>query len=170
MPNFHPDLVAAVRPFLGPSEEVWAVYPSSRRSLVVTGSRMFVLGRETPEVHGLEEFIAMRRPTERLVLLERRAGMAIALHIDPHDEHGIQALTVIGLLFAIASKANGRPLSGPPRAQAAPHGRVLPTMRCRHVVRATAGSRLARRAVCHVGAARRRAGGREPAELVPGAC
>jgi hypothetical protein len=100
LPNIHPQLVASVVPFLEPGEEVWAVYPARRRSLVATGTRLFLVGPSGAMAHPLHEFELMRRPRPSLVLLHWRAGGALRIALNPLDEHGIQALRVIGLLVA----------------------------------------------------------------------
>lgn len=131
MPNFHPQLVALVAPLLEPGEEVWAVYPARRRSLVATGSRLFLVSPGATIAHPLADFVQMRRPRPSLVLLQLRAGGSMRIALDPSDEHGIQALTVIGLLLAGVSRAHRPVLGGPEPARAAPTVRhLLPTRRC----------------------------------------
>jgi hypothetical protein len=127
MPNFHPKLVAAVAPLLEPGEEVWAVYPSTRRSLVATGSRLFLVSPDGLTAHHLHEFELMRRPRPSIVLLQRRSGGAMRIALDPADEHGIQALTVIGLLVAHIARRNAAVPDQPAPASSAPfprHGLV----------------------------------------------
>ncbi len=123
MPNFHPQLVAAVAPFLDPGEEVWAVYPAERRSLVATATRLFLVGPDGTVAHQLGEFELMRRPRPSLVLLQRRGGGAMRIPLDPRDEHGIQALTVIGLLVARIARPRGFVPGHAAPARAAPSPR-----------------------------------------------
>ncbi len=120
MPNFHPQLVASVAPFLEPGEEVWAVYPAKRRALVATGTRLFLVGPDGTIAHPLRDFLLMRRPRPSLVLLQRRAGGAMRIALDPRDEHGIQALTVIGLLIANIARPNPHVPDRPAPARVAP--------------------------------------------------
>lgn len=133
MPNFHPQLVAAVAPFLDPGEEVWAVYPAEHRSLVATAKRLFLVGPDRTIAYPLREFELMRRPRPSLVLLQRRGGGAMRIPLDPRDEHGIQALTVIGLLVASVARprsfvpghAVAARVAPSPRHRLATHGFVL---------------------------------------------
>ncbi|HEY5630320.1 MAG TPA: hypothetical protein VIR16_12505 [Candidatus Limnocylindrales bacterium] len=120
MPNFHPQLVASVAPLLEPGEEVWAVYPAKPRSLVATATRLFLVSPVGTSALPLREFALMRRPRPSLVLLQRRAGGAMRIALDPLDEHGIQALTVIGLLVANVARPHAVQPNQPAPARAAP--------------------------------------------------
>lgn len=139
MPNFHPHLVAAVAHLLEDDEEVWAVYPAARNALVATGRRLFVIGREGVATHPLEEFVLLRRASPTLALLQRRAGGTMAVRVDPRDEHGVQALTVIGLLIAMAARP-ARQLHDPAPARSGPPRRRRRRV-WRHMVIVTEGDR-----------------------------
>lgn len=139
MPNFHPHLVAAVAHLLDDDEEVWAVYPAARNAMVATARRLFVIGREGVAVHPLEEFVLLHRASPTLALLQRRTGGTMAVRVDPRDEHGVQALTVIGLLIAMAARSANRPDDPAPA-----RSRPLPRRRrrvWRHMVIVTDGDR-----------------------------
>lgn len=134
MPNFHPHLVAAVSPLLEAGEEVWAVYASPRTSLVATATRLFIVGRDGTLAWPLDELAVLRRTRPSLVVLEWRSGRALPVRVDPRDEHGIQALTVIGLLLAIAAKPSMQPGASPP-ARSAPAAPPRPTLRHNAIIR-----------------------------------
>lgn len=138
MPNFHPHLVAAVAQHLEQDEEVWAVYPAARNALVATATRLFVVGRDGVVVHPLHDFVLLHRASPTLALLERRSGGMMAVRVDPRDEHGVQALTVIGLLVAMAGRP-GRQLAEPVAATSAPRRRRRRAWR--HVVIVAHGDR-----------------------------
>ena len=125
MPNFHPRLVALIAPQLGPAEEIWAVYPG-RTSLIATSNRLFVVGRHQAVPHPLTEFEALDRPRTTMALLKRWTGTTISIPIDPGDEHGLQALTVIGLLVALTGRARRPGLEGPAPPSVAPKSRRRP--------------------------------------------
>ncbi len=134
MPNFHPQLVALVAPLLEPGEEVWAVYAAKRRALIATERRLFLVGSDGLVAHHLREFRLMRRPRPSLVLLERRSGGHLSIHLDPLDEHGIQALTVIGLLVASVDRSDTRILERPAPARVAPSVRRRRPIAHRHIL------------------------------------
>ena len=116
MPDQPASCLRAVEGRLGPGEDVWAVYPSARRALVATRRHLFLLDADgRVEVHELGEYRGVRRARDTLVVVEGRGGASIAVPVDPGDELGLQALTVIGLL--LAADAAGRSPAPSPRGR-----------------------------------------------------
>lgn len=93
-------LLDIVAPHLVPGESVWAVYTGSR-ALVATNRRLFFASDGRLSTYDLGEFDEVARPREDLIVLDRTAGPPIAVAVEPDDEDGLQALTVVGLLVAL---------------------------------------------------------------------
>lgn len=89
-----------VAPLLAEGERVWAVFPARTRSLVVTPRRIFVVAPDHADEIPLEEVTDVSREGDTLIVVQLRHGQPLAIDVDPADEHGLQALTVIGLLAA----------------------------------------------------------------------
>ncbi len=94
--------LAAVAPLLEPGERVWAVYPSGPRPIVATARRVFLIGPSGVDAVPLAELSTVRRQDNDIVVVERAGRPLLAVPVDPADEYGLQALTVIGLLVATA--------------------------------------------------------------------
>jgi hypothetical protein len=101
MPHLHPEHVAAVAPLLAAGEVVWAVYPSRGRSLIATPRRLFVVGPHATEEIPVADIRRVHRGGDNVIVIERRTAPSMAVRVDPADEHGLQALTVLALLAAV---------------------------------------------------------------------
>ncbi len=101
------NLPAIVNPLLDEGEAVWAVFENARRALVATPRRLFIVAGGRVDQIPLDEIADLRRAGESTVILERRHGAPLDVDLDPEDEQGLQALTVIGLLAGCRRRLRG---------------------------------------------------------------
>jgi hypothetical protein len=101
-----PAPLAAVLPLLEEGERVCLVLGSGRPPAVATSRRLFLVWARGVDAHRLVDLIGVEREDEGHVIVLRPGRPRLLLPVDPVDEAGLQALTVLALLAAAARRGH----------------------------------------------------------------